>query len=690
MKIKGYKQSFIIYSVLFVILFAAAYIGYFASGRTFITKIDGVDQYYMSFLYFGKYLRGMLQGAPMYDLSIGMGEDIIGSLNYYGFWDPVYLISVFADGSLAPYLFSFSFFVRLFIAGCAFMVYCREMKIEPLAATAGAFCFIVNGFTYGGVSSYMGWASVLIYLPLFLTGVERIFKGKKKGGILILLMSVYAGLCGFYFLYMSCVFLVVYCIGRGIAVFGIKNIKTILLKSLTAALFLVLGIAVSAPIFFPSVLGFMGSERADISIFDIIFNKKNWTPYWPVYLSFINKSARYYFKYICKITLAEYAAVIAAFFLPRSKGKLQLCIANVVIFLVVALPITGYIFSGFGESGFEVNTRWAFLIHFVFAMTLMYVLSADWKEQLVRYRAWIITAAFVAVMVNVGYFVFNNAASQGGRIDLENLKRNMDSPVVYSKVIAEDGGLYRVSADRFLTTADRPENTAMIKDYNGITYWLSIMNNYTQKTVNELTGLDEEWRSDGFSHDGVYETMMGVKYYLHKGNAPVPEGYVKVEDIDYYDEAWEVYENTSAFGLAYVRNAGEAKQQWDNRSDYGSYYSRMRDIAASDCRVENLVYDKYRDTISCSALGSEGDELILSVPFSEGWEAFVDGQRADIAVKDIMCMSIPLSGEGSHEILLKYHSRGFEAGKRLSAVIVCILLFVLFEGLLCNELLSDS
>lgn len=670
MENKGYRKATLIYSAMFLLIFATAYVPFFMGGRTFVTKMDGIDQYFMGFFYFGKYLRELASrvmtgdlSLRFYDLSIGMGEDIMGSLNYYGFGDPVYLVSAFFDGDLSPVVYSLSFFVRIYFAGVAFLVYCRKMNIKSMCALAGVFCYIVNGFTYGGVTSYMGWGSVLIYMPLMLTAVELIFKGEKGGVRLMLISSVYAALCGFYYLYMTCVFLVVYCLGRGIAVFGVKGFKKVIACSLAAAAVMVLGIALSGPVFFPSVSGFMGSERAHISIAAIIFDPKNWTPYLPVYLSFIGKPAEYYFKYLCKITVAEFAAVAVLFFLPKTKAKLQLCIANAVVLLTVALPITGYIFSGFGESGFEVNTRWAFLVHFLFSMTLCYVLGAPWHEAFEKpvLRRCVYCAAALTVLVSVCLTVYPNGAKKGSRLDMENVRRNLDSPVLHSQVIAGDHDVYRISLDRFMTTSDRPENTAMIRDYNGITYWLSIMNNYTQTASDELCGHAQEWRSDGFSHNGNYETAYGVKYYIGRVGSPAPDYYEERERLDYYGEEWIVYENTAWHGMARARDGAGSDRLWNTKQDYEQYFEAQRIEAAKGNGIESFFYDEAHDTVSVTTSNDAGDELVIALPFTENWKVTVDGREVLPTVKDIMCIAVNTGG-GEHQVRLKYKNSGFEAG----------------------------
>ena len=53
MKKNSYSFIAIIYTVIVVLLFGIAYTGFFHGGMTFVTKVDGTDQYYMSFLYYG-------------------------------------------------------------------------------------------------------------------------------------------------------------------------------------------------------------------------------------------------------------------------------------------------------------------------------------------------------------------------------------------------------------------------------------------------------------------------------------------------------------------------------------------------------------------------------------------------------------------------------------------------------------
>lgn len=57
--------------------------------------------------------------------------------------------------------------------------------------------------------------------------------------------------------------------------------------------------------------------------------------------------------------------------------------------------------------------------------------------------------------------------------------------------------------------------------------------------------------------------------------------------------------------------------------------------------------------------------LCLTIPYSEGWRATVDGEETDLLVANTVFMGLPLA-KGSHEIVLTYRTPGLSAGALLS------------------------
>ena len=107
-----------IYSCLFCGIVIVVFGTFLENGKVIIWDTDAIGQYYPVFLYIGQWLRGMLSNIlhrnfniRLFDMQIGMGEDVIGCLNYYGFGDPLNILAVFANKTTGQYIGLSSFIV---------------------------------------------------------------------------------------------------------------------------------------------------------------------------------------------------------------------------------------------------------------------------------------------------------------------------------------------------------------------------------------------------------------------------------------------------------------------------------------------------------------------------------------------------------------------------------------------------
>ena len=88
--------------------------------------------------------------------------------------------------------------------------------------------------------------------------------------------------------------------------------------------------------------------------------------------------------------------------------------------------------------------------------------------------------------------------------------------------------------------------------------------------------------------------------------------------------------------------------------------------------------------ISGTANLEEEKIMLLSIPYSKGWTAYVDGEKTTLLKANTMFMALPLS-EGYHEIVLKYNTPGMLIG-----FILTLAGFVLFFVLLKKQLKRNS
>ena len=91
--------------------------------------------------------------------------------------------------------------------------------------------------------------------------------------------------------------------------------------------------------------------------------------------------------------------------------------------------------------------------------------------------------------------------------------------------------------------------------------------------------------------------------------------------------------------------------------------------------AEDVMTDTVIDTNSVSGKISLDEDkiLLLTIPYSDGWTAYVDGNKADIRRANIMYMALELA-KGEHDIELKYETPMIRMGSMMSLTGLCLLI----------------
>lgn len=693
-KIK-WNSELLIYSVSFLIIVLAGYLPLWKDGLSIIWEVDGIGQYYPAFIYIGQYIQRFLTdlfhgslSLPLYDLSIGMGEDIIGVLSYYGFGDPINLLAVFAVIGNGVYWFTLSFFLRIWLAGLSFQAYCREINLNLKAALAASLCYIFSGFAVYGGGRYIGWLSVLIYFPLLLLGTERIFK-KNRPSLVLILGVAYGGACGFYYLYMASLCLGLYWIVRLFFIYGIKKLKKMLISGWYLTGSYILGLCLVAPLFIPAVSAYFNSERAGAGIAGIIFDIQNYLPVrndtvFTVFFDFFH----YRRLELSGFFLVESVALLLLFTI-RSRAAFQLKIALGISLIALHLPITGWLFNGFGET----NERWVFCLHFLMAVVFAYVLTMVQKRNIFFVRQEVklagksIINAFVFILVltnavfNIRLLYSTKTYGSGWSREMipsNNIEVYIDSPVNYSKKMAEDNDLYRVTNTSLTNINGRPENVAMLNDYYGTTWWFSIVNADTQSYVNTLLERDIGWRSFGFDNHPIFEAFSGVKYPIARDTEEITNDYSMVEQTMFNGEVWNIYENPFYFGMVYSRNSEISRQLWDEKVSYEAYFEKQYELLTTGHNDILGTYEDSKDLFTCSVNVSADEEVVFLIPYHKNWKAYVDGVKVETRKADLAYIAIT-PGEGEHEIVLRYESMEFRMGMVLAVISFAVIVGIFWK-----------
>jgi uncharacterized membrane protein YfhO len=64
--------------------------------------------------------------------------------------------------------------------------------------------------------------------------------------------------------------------------------------------------------------------------------------------------------------------------------------------------------------------------------------------------------------------------------------------------------------------------------------------------------------------------------------------------------------------------------------------------------------------------------MVLGIPYSKGWRAYVDGKKEKLLQANVMYMALPLTA-GTHHIVLKYETPYLKTGLFVSLVAFLIL-----------------
>ena len=70
--------------------------------------------------------------------------------------------------------------------------------------------------------------------------------------------------------------------------------------------------------------------------------------------------------------------------------------------------------------------------------------------------------------------------------------------------------------------------------------------------------------------------------------------------------------------------------------------------------------------------------MVFSVPYSGGWTAWVDGEKAELTRANVMYMGIALDA-GEHEIRLEYCTPGVKVGAVITVISYVIFLVLLLR-----------
>ena len=610
------KRAYLRYTLWFLITGAFVF-GWFAvSGKSMVWKFDGVYQHFNTLAYYGKYLRKILHSlfvehefcVPMWDMSIGYGADILTTLNYYAIGDPLTLLSVLVPGSLTEYLYAALIILRFYLAGAAFTAYCRYHQNEGTGVLLGSLVYAFSGFALFCGVRHPYFVNPMIYLPLILIGIDKIFR-KEKPWLYVIMVAVSA-ISNFYFFYMIVWMMVIYAVIRYLMIYKKIRIRELVPCLGTFVGWSLLGAGISLPILLPSAMYVLGTGR---------MSARNYVPVlYPLahYAKLLNDffgvdytmaSSRYY----TVMGFAPILLVTLLVLLVRWKKNRELKAGWLILTVLLLIPFAGHMINGFSyvsnrsiwaygmllsyilvkmypEFGkLEKKERMALLVlgcvvvpagelilnqyaslHGWIGIGMTMLLTAkiaapkhNWQQR--RTTVFFLVTTLVSVAANA-YFLFSpNQTNYIGDFREQGAPYAMLTTKAQNQIVTElndSDTFYRY--DQYGNTAK--ENTAMQNRLMGTDFYYSVTNSAVAEFLREMdTSNSMEQMYDGLDGRTILDRLTGVRYYIIKKDqeAYLPYGYTeKVAE----NKKYAVYRTTEELPFGYTYDSVISKEIWDS------------------------------------------------------------------------------------------------------------------------------
>ncbi len=636
MSSKKKKQYFAAYTIIFIVISLSIIFIFRMGDKSFVWGKDGEAQHFPVLVYIQGYIidvfKNLIHGRfnfPLIDFSIGQGMDVITTLNYYGFGDPLDLLVVLCPKDNIEVIYSVLIFIRLYLSGLFFSCFCMNRgHIRRVSILTGAISYVFCGYALYASVRHPFFVNGMIYLPLYLWGVDRIIKKRKYG---LFIVSVCLSMTSnFYFGYMNSIMMAIYVILR------LRTDKDKIKKIIKMIMAYMCGIAMSAAIMLPIVFAYLSCSRGgeggysgSMFVYSLSYYRKFFKAYF-IPVTTIGEWTNLTFCIICPI------AVIMLFVIRFENAKYKrlqrnLQIGYIVLTLMMLIPFAGKVMNGFGY----VSNRWnyayaalnAYIVVFMLEPVLKKIVSIIEKNKnklhikinLSDSRRPVIISSMVicilvafAIMTNIIITYSNKENYYLGEFD--NVDEALD-------VISDD------SISGMLNYADIKDNIAkgskggefartettwnignhsLVNGYYGNNWYFSIIPNTFFKYYDgfKLNSLDRTYSLRGQDSRTILNEVTATKYYAtaYRNDGLVPYGYSLKKTINTSDDTSNcyVYENEMPLSVGYVN------EKWIDES----LYEKMTPIQKQEILIQAAVLPDDADVSVDKS--SESDVMLQS------------------------------------------------------------------------------
>lgn len=373
------------------------------AGRTFIWLYDGLYQHYIALEAYRRYVLGIIESIrnghlviPQWSFAMGEGADIVNTLHYHVFGDPLSLLSLLYSEADLWKCYGLLFFIKILIGAAGFVFACFEFgQKRTVPVLCGVLSYTFCSWTVYSVMRHPNYLVPVMWFPFFILAAERVIS--KNKGVLLAICCFLCGITNFYWFYNIAVFTAIYTIVRSGCLR--KNVKGVFTDILHVAIPAVIGTLMSAFILYPVIRYVLTNSRLSQERTIDLF-------YTPIY----------YLDSLCVVTDACYIgsefmlgftwpALIVAFlelkdFVTRKNKSDPIGIFLIISLLFFIFPI----FSQILEGGDYPCGKWTWALMFLTSLTLtlrlprIFFMTSREKLSIILFAV-----ILIVIKINIGF-----------------------------------------------------------------------------------------------------------------------------------------------------------------------------------------------------------------------------------------------------------------------------------------------
>ena len=179
-----WKNIYLLYSILSLLVAAAVFVPYFVTGTSLIWQSDGIAQHFPALVDWRVTLRQLLFDhiwPAQWQWHLGLGADYLQTFSYYTLGDIfTYGVAFVSQDHVLAY-YNCSVIVRLFLAGLSFLFVARQFipRAPHWSLIPATFSYIFFGYTAFAAFEHPFFLNPLIIFPLLIWSLNRLLVTHK-------------------------------------------------------------------------------------------------------------------------------------------------------------------------------------------------------------------------------------------------------------------------------------------------------------------------------------------------------------------------------------------------------------------------------------------------------------------------------------------------------------------------------